>query len=135
SAISQALTVPAGGGTLSFWVWPHSFDSVAYDWQDAYLTDLQGNVLVAIMHVAWNAQTWTNRTYDLSAYAGQTLRVKFLVHEEGYGDETGMYVDDVAVLPPGGCPTATPPPSPTPVRFSDVPKGSPFFSYVICLTW
>ena len=40
-----------------------------------------------------NAQ---NTTYDLTPYIGQTVTLRFLVHQDGFGDLTSMYVDDVA---------------------------------------
>src|SRR5947208_3306793 len=61
------------------------------------------------MHVCSNAQTWTNQTFNMAPYAGQTVRIEFLVHQDGFGDDTGMYVDDVT-LGGGACgtPSATP---------------------------
>ena len=72
---------------------------------------------------ASNAECWIHETVDLSPWVGQTIRVKFLVHQDGFGDLTGMFVDDVAVVVPGPCAptptpmpraTATPRPRPTP---------------------
>jgi hypothetical protein len=103
--------VPTGGGTLSYWYWPSSTDTITYDWQDAYITDTSGNILATIMHVCSNAQAWTNVTFNLAPYAGTTVRIKFLVHGDGFGDLTYMYVDDVALS--GGAPTNTPTRTPT----------------------
>ena len=39
----------------------------------------------------------------MGPYAGQTVRIKFLVHQDGFnppGDITGMYVDDVELSAP-----------------------------------
>ncbi|HMA36129.1 MAG TPA: choice-of-anchor J domain-containing protein, partial [Chloroflexia bacterium] len=96
-AFYQTVTVPASGGTLSFWYLPASADSISYDWQDAYVTDTSGNVLATVLHVCSNTQAWTNVNFSMAAYAGQTVRIKFLVHQDGYGDLTSMYVDDVSV--------------------------------------
>ena len=52
SAIYQTIIVPAGGGTLSYWYWPRTIDSITFDWQDAYVTDTSGTVLATIMHPA-----------------------------------------------------------------------------------
>src|SRR5205823_7789254 len=35
SSFYQEFTVPAGGGTLSFWHWDFTTDSITFDWQDA----------------------------------------------------------------------------------------------------
>jgi hypothetical protein len=100
SSLHQAFTVPSSGGMLSFWYWPYTTDSIAFDWQDAYITDGAGGILATIMHVDESDQVWKNKTFDLTPFAGQTVRVKFLVHQDGAGDDTAMYVDDVGVVSP-----------------------------------
>jgi len=35
--------------------------------------------------------------FDLTPYKGQTIQIYFNSHEDGYGDETYMYVDDVTI--------------------------------------
>ncbi|MFZ3374948.1 MAG: kelch repeat-containing protein [Chthoniobacterales bacterium] len=100
SSFYQQFTVPAGGGTLSFWHWDCTTDSISFDWQDAYITDSDGTILTTIFHQCNNTQAWLNTLVDMTPYAGQTVRIKFLVHQDGFGDLTGMYVDDVALLEP-----------------------------------
>ena len=109
SSIYQTITVPAGGGTLSYWYFPNTADSITFDWQDAYVTDTSGTILTTLMHVCENTGAWTNVTFDMAPYAGQTVRIEFLVHQDGFGDDTSMYVDDVT-LGGGTCgtPSATP---------------------------
>jgi hypothetical protein len=87
--------VPANA-TLSFWHWDCSTDSIDFDWQDAYITDSNGNILQTIFHQCGNCQSWVNQTVDLASYVGQRIRVKFLVHQDGFGALTGMFVDDVS---------------------------------------
>ena len=82
SSIYQQITVPASGGTLSYWYYPYSEDSITFDWQDAYVTDTSGTILATIMHVCETTQTWTQVTYDMSAFAGQTVQIEFLVHQD-----------------------------------------------------
>jgi hypothetical protein len=68
-----------------------------------------------------NTQAWVHTTVNMAPYAGQTVRIKFLVHEDGFGDLTGMYVDDVALYVP--CPPRA---RPTPrTRPTPVPRPSP----------
>jgi hypothetical protein len=154
SSIYQTVTVPASGGTLSYWYNPSTVDSITFDWQDAYVTDTSDTILATIMHVCENTQTWTQKTFDMTPYAGQTVRIEFLVHQDGFGDDTSMYVDDVSMLL-GPCntpvPTNTPPPpTDTPTNtttpggptatptactlsFEDVPVGSTFYPYIQCM--
>jgi bacillopeptidase F (M6 metalloprotease family) len=45
-----------------------------------------------------NTQVWTHVTYDLTTYQGPTIRLYFNDHQDGYGDLTYMYLDDVSVI-------------------------------------
>jgi hypothetical protein len=113
--------VPANAA-LSFWHWDcNTAFSIDDAWQDAYITDTDGNILLTIFHQASNSQCWVHQTVDLTPWVGQTIRVKFLVHQDDFGDLTSMFVDDVAVVVPGLCaPTVTPTPRATPG-----PRGRP----------
>jgi hypothetical protein len=51
---------------------------------------------------------------DLPSYIGQTIRIKFLVHQDGFGALTGMFVDDVQLTLP--CGSISPTPAPRPAR-------------------
>ena len=106
-SIYQTVTVPAGGGMLSFWYWPFSKTDVDFDWQDAYVENTSGTILAIIMHIWSQDEMWEYRTFDMTPYAGQTVRIVFLVHEDGFGDDTAMYVDDVTIQAPIPCNTPT----------------------------
>jgi hypothetical protein len=108
SSFYQQFTVPAGQTTLSFYHWDYTTDSITFDWQDAYITDSNGTILQTIFHQCLNGQTWINQQLDMTPYAGQTVRIKFLVHQDGFGDDTAMYVDDVVLYQPCGTPSPTP---------------------------
>jgi hypothetical protein len=95
----QTITVPstATKATLTFWYWPATSDTIQYDWQEAQVQNTSGTMLAQIMKVCSNTQAWTQVTYDLTSYKGQTIRIYFNDHQDGYGDLTYMYVDDVSV--------------------------------------
>ncbi|MEP7014722.1 MAG: kelch repeat-containing protein [Verrucomicrobiota bacterium] len=98
SSFFQQVGVPSTGGTLTYWYWPRTVDNIMFDWQDAYVTNAAGTVILAtVMHVCENTQVWTQITFDMSAFAGQTVGIKFLVHGDNAGDATDMFVDDVVV--------------------------------------
>jgi hypothetical protein len=97
SWIQQQFTVPAAGGTLSFWVWEFTTDSITYDWQTCQLRNTSGGTLATIFKEASNAQTWVQKSYSLANWKGQTIVVWCNVHEDGWGDQTYMYADDFAV--------------------------------------
>jgi hypothetical protein len=108
SSFYQQFNVPAGGGTLSFYHWDYTTDTIKFDWQDAYITDNNGTILQTIFHQCENGQTWINHQVDMTPLAGQTVRIKFLVHQDGSVDDTAMYVDDVVLYQPCATPSPTP---------------------------
>jgi serine protease AprX len=106
SSIYQTITVPASGGTLSYWWNGGTTDTITFDWQDAYITNTSGGILATIQHTCTTTAGWQNQTFNMAPYAGQTVRIEFLVHQDGFGDDTYMYVDDVLFLT--ACATGTP---------------------------
>jgi Bacterial Ig-like domain len=121
SFYQQFGPVPANA-ILSFWHWDYTTDTITFDWQDAYITNTSGQILQTIFHQCENGQTWLNTTVDMTPYAGQTVRVKFLVHQNGAGEGTGMYVDDVVLATPCGTPSPTPTPT---ARVTPTPRPRP----------
>jgi hypothetical protein len=99
SSIYQTITIPstATKATLTFYYWPATTDTITYDWQEAQVQNTSGTMLAQIMKVCSNAMAWTPVTYDLTSYKGQTVRIYFNDHGDGYGDLTYMYLDDVTV--------------------------------------
>jgi hypothetical protein len=97
SSIQQQFTVPSAGGTLSFYVWEFTTDAVQYDWQTCQLRNASGKALATIFKEAGNGQSWQQKSYGLNNWKGQTIRIWCNVHEDGYGDQTYMYVDDFGV--------------------------------------
>ncbi|HYM78292.1 MAG TPA: hypothetical protein VE377_20130 [Candidatus Dormibacteraeota bacterium] len=95
----QTITIPstATKATLTFWYWPSTTDTITYDWQEAQVQNTTGTMLAQILKVCSNTQAWTQVTYDLTSYKGQTIRVYFNDHQDGFGDLTYMYLDDVSV--------------------------------------
>ena len=107
---------------LSFWHWDYTTDTITFDSQDAYITNTNGVILQTIFHQCENGQTWLNTTVDMTPYAGQTVRVKFVVHQNGAGGLTGMYVDDVVLATQCAAPSPTPTPTP---RATPTPRPRP----------
>ena len=102
SALYQSVTGVLAGDNLSFWYLPATADVISFDWQDAYILDSSGGLLATIFHQDVT-DGWTNQTFDLTPFAGQAIRVAFLVHQDGFGDDTSMFVDDVQITN-GGVP-------------------------------
>jgi FG-GAP-like repeat len=100
SSFYQQITVPAAGGTLSYWWRGGTRDSLPRDYQDVYVTNTSGFILATIQHTCANTGGWLHKTFNMTPYAGQTVRIKFLVHQNGAGDDTWLYVDDIILNSP-----------------------------------
>jgi hypothetical protein len=99
SSVRQVITVPSAidSATLSFWYYPLS-DLDAGDYQECILLDQGGVTLAILMRTNVNTAAWTGMSYDLSAYAGQTIQAYFDAYNDGEGNGvTGFYLDDVSV--------------------------------------
>jgi hypothetical protein len=95
---SQSLSIPSGSaGTLSFWFFAKSADTIANDWQEATIQDASGATLRTIFHETSNARVWTRQTVDLAPYAGRTITIRFDVHENGGTTPTTLWIDDVSL--------------------------------------
>ncbi|MBV9379485.1 MAG: DUF4082 domain-containing protein, partial [Streptosporangiaceae bacterium] len=114
STLSQTVAVPSSGRTtLSFWYWPATTDGLCsgsgctYDWQEAQIQSTSGQTLASVFKSNSNSQTWTQVTFDMTPYAGQNVVLWFNVHQDGGGDPTWMYLDDVSLTQPSvpGAPT------------------------------
>ena len=101
SSISQLLTNVPTGASLDFWVFRQTTDGLPWDEQDAYITDAAGTTTLAtIFHDCVSDAGWTHITADLYAYAGQDVRIKFVVGQDGNqggSDPTSMRVTDVSL--------------------------------------
>jgi hypothetical protein len=97
--ISQTLTLSAGSTpTLSFWEWPLTTDTVTFDQQYVRVQPISPpGPVVVLMNEARDDETYIHRTFDLSQFAGMTVKLIFGVHQDGFGDVTGMFVDDISV--------------------------------------
>ena len=103
----QAVRLPAEVTTLSFWYRPQSGPEAGADQQYAGLIGQDGEIVTLFLNVLEASDEWVPITADVSDYAGQTLWVYFGVLNDGKGDVTRMFVDEVilcvatdAVIPP-----------------------------------
>lgn len=117
----QQIVIPTGG-VIGFWVYEGTNDTISYVDQEADLLSSQSSTAVVkqLFKEATTTGGWVYRSYDVSAYAGQTLWLYFGVKGNGYSsDYVYQYVDNVAWAsstaspPPTSSPTATPTSGPT----------------------
>jgi photosystem II stability/assembly factor-like uncharacterized protein len=120
SSAYQQVTIPSHTitATLTFWLYPVSSDTLslpstdeilpgaaagqlptapANDAQYVLILDETGKTLRTLFWDRRNTQTWEQYTFDLSDYVGQTIRILFGVYNNGTGNTTGMYLDDVSL--------------------------------------
>lgn len=64
------------------------------DAQYVLLFDQYGNQRTLLFQLS-NAGVWQAHSYDLAAYAGQTVRLYFGVYNDGWSGSAGMFVDAV----------------------------------------
>jgi hypothetical protein len=96
--VCQAVIIPPGA-RLTFWVYQYSNESnTAFAYQEAQLFDANGTTVKQLYQTASTTNGWVQQSFDLAAYAGQTLYLYFGVHGDGYaGAYTIQFVDDVAL--------------------------------------
>jgi hypothetical protein len=123
AGVCQTIVVPAAA-TLTLWVYEGTNDTISYVDQEGDVRNSSGTVLATLFKEATTTGGWVQRTYSLSAYAGQTVQLYFGVKANGYAsDYVYQYVDDVSVAGSG---TSTPTPSPSPTTGpTSTPTGSP----------
>ncbi|MFR9776202.1 M28 family peptidase [Micromonospora sp. MS34] len=95
--LSQSVTLPAGCGsyTLAFWLHidtSETTSSIAYD----KLTVQVGGVTLATYSNLNKAAGYTQRTFDLAGYAGQTVTLKWTGVEDA-SLQTSFVIDDVTL--------------------------------------
>ena len=97
---------------------PRLMDDLSYDVQYLLILDKYDNWIDTVMWHCADDQIWVYHEYDLSAYAGQTIKLHFGVYNTGLGGVTAMYLDNVSLevcRPITPTPTETLIPTETPI--------------------
>ncbi len=123
AAVCQTVTVPASG-TLTFWVYEGTTDTIEYVDQEADVLSTSGTKLAQLYSEADTTNGWEEKSFSLSSYAGETVQLYFGVKGNGYSkDYVYEYLDDVSLTgsapasptsSPTGTPTVAPTATPTP---------------------
>ncbi len=99
----QAVTLPSSATsiTFSFWLWIRTQETsttTAYDrlWVELRRTDGSLIKTLAIYSNLNKTSTYVQKSFDITQYKGQTVRVYFYGAEDG-SRATGFLVDDLAV--------------------------------------
>ncbi|HEV2638847.1 MAG TPA: phospholipase D-like domain-containing protein [Actinocrinis sp.] len=103
STLSQAITLPSTCSTYQFSYWLHvdtaeTSTTTAYDTLTIQVLNSSGTVLGTVgTYSNLNHNTgYTQHTFSLAAYAGQTVTLKFTGTED-YTKQTSFVVDDTAI--------------------------------------
>ncbi|APR88633.1 Neutral protease [Minicystis rosea] len=120
-ATATSPTISLAGATspvLSFWAWVHTEGST----YDGFNLKVSGNnspftEVTAVTPAypleidgedAWGGDLstmgWQNYLADLSAYAGQDVKLRFAFRTDGSGTRPGVYIDDLLVAEPSAIP-------------------------------
>ncbi|GAA2783170.1 hypothetical protein GCM10010441_05140 [Kitasatospora paracochleata] len=117
--LSQTVTLPAGctSASLSFWL---HIDTAETTTTTAYdkLTAKIGSTTLATYSNLNAAAGYVQKTFDVSAFAGQSVTVSFSGVEDS-GLQTSFVLDDLALDVSGG--GTTPPPTTDPTRTPAAP--------------
>jgi hypothetical protein len=97
----QQVTIPATAcsATLSFWlaIQTSEIGTTVYDKLTVTVQDTTGKVLATLgTYSNVNAGAYTQKTFNLAAYKGQTVRIHFNAVEDA-GAATSFLIDDTAV--------------------------------------
>lgn len=145
SDAGQWVTIPrtAASATLKLWVYAVTeeltsnvalqkpslssdfrIQAPAEDRQYLLILDEFEQILEIPLWQLRNDQRWVYHEFNLTRYAGRTIKVQFGTYNTGGGlGVTAMYVDDLSLeVCPSGAPTATPTVTPTP---TPSPTASP----------
>lgn len=103
-SLYQQVTIPSTASTanLSFWLKVVSSETTttqAYDTLQVQIRNTSGTVLATLASYSNlnKGTSYLNRTFNLSAYKGQTIRIYFL-GVEGSVTATSFIVDDVSLI-------------------------------------
>ncbi len=117
SSIRQLIAIPADADsvTLDFWWYTVSGDTAALgpmpfrpgtrpedtpllaDAQYVLVLNEANEILEYLLWQLSDDQQWSFHSFDLSAYADQTIKLHFGAYNDGFGGVTGVYVDDVVL--------------------------------------
>lgn len=130
NTFSQEFPIPGGGATLTFMSWydiqPHydyGYVAVSTDGGSTW-TALEGNITttddpnslnIGGYGVTGKSGGWVSASFDLSAYAGQSVLLMFIYITDGTVNHAGWAVDEIAISEVG--------------FYDDVESGSASWTY------
>ncbi|MGB9878828.1 MAG: choice-of-anchor J domain-containing protein, partial [Candidatus Pelagibacter ubique] len=93
--ISPQITLPSGNITLSFWEWYQIEEGYDYGY---VLISTDGGYNWNELSYRTGYSDWTRTTINLSAYAGQTIKLAFRLTSDCCYNYAGWYVDNIEIV-------------------------------------
>jgi len=93
STLTQAITVPGAGNTLSFYYWSASSDYCGFDLAYVYINST--TVHSIDLCESTNSNGWVEAQVSLAAYANQSVTLQFYVDTDG-SFNSSLYLDDIS---------------------------------------
>lgn len=113
--LSQTLTIQPGSAVLSYWYVIGSNDVCGHDYFKVKVNNT--DVRTVNLCASTNTGGWVNHKIDLSAYAGQSITLRFYVSTDGT-TSSNAFIDDVSFVTTLADVVAAP--APLPVEFNAV---------------
>lgn len=112
--VSQSVALPANAASLTLHYWwslyTEEHPGTQFDFLRVQLVRVDGTLITELKtynNDSAEAWLWNDDSVDVSAYAGQTLQLRFLAKNDA-NDPTSFFVDDVSIQACNGGSTATP---------------------------
>ncbi|MBU0573683.1 MAG: S8 family serine peptidase [Candidatus Margulisbacteria bacterium] len=93
-SIKDPIAVPSSGGQLSFWCY---YDTE--EWCDDVLLQVSTNNVnwTQLDRFTGSSGSWAQKIYDLAAYAGSSVYIRFQADNDYSIVKEGFYVDDISI--------------------------------------
>lgn len=92
----QSISVPASGGTLTYWLRVDTAETTTSKAYDQATVSVGGTTLKSYSNLTTPKSSWVQQSVSLSAYAGKTVVLKFAATEDS-SLQTSFVIDDVSV--------------------------------------
>ncbi len=113
SSAYQAVTLPANATSLTLNLWLKGNGGDANDYSEILLLDANRS-LIRLLWRGDAGSSWTQRSFDLSTYAGRAVHIYLNTYNDGAGSVAWAYFDDVSLRAcSGSIPVLTPTPTAT----------------------
>jgi thermitase len=93
ASIEQEMVVPTGAPHLHYWHWIWSEDACGFDFASVWVNDVM--VETYALCASQNTDGYAEHVVDLTAYAGQRIRLRIRVETDS-DFNSNLYIDDVS---------------------------------------